>query len=238
MRNRNPVEIHLHVEAPDGAVVHATLVVGRCVGASSCGPGLPCTPPRTATITPSPHDTLLRCFTPDEFAELLAASPTGIDLTSSLPPPATHSPRSWFTAAVAACHRRGLLDDPTLWTLIQRARPVRCHELHVLRRQHIARSREADPPDSAALAAAITTIARRFATRNAVVELLTDVGWRGAPPPHTIAAPLVRGSLVHLVCARDATALFRLATRVADAADVLDRLALCACDEELPPSLT
>lgn len=194
-------------------------------------------------MTAELHATLSSCFSPAEFCVEVLAQDARI--LPRLPAHEAAIPAAWFFAAMEALRRDGLLDDPALWTRMQRVRARRCRELHVHRRRHVLRAHEAPPPTRGELERVVATIADSWDSRPAVAGLANDLGIRAAVPSAGRPAALAYWLLQTVVCAADSAALFQLAARLraramddpALAAGAVERLAIAVCDGEAPPVL-
>lgn len=185
----------------------------------------------------------MACFSPDEFIAAALVGSLGREAVLwSLSPAATAAPLLWFADVVMVCERQGLLREPAFWTDLQRARPGRCAELHEFRRRYVAN--EPEPPRLAVVDAAVAAVARRYDTRVRMVGLLQQSGWRGDPPPAGSAVALMHWALLAVMRQGDGVTLFRLAASLRqheptmmEPAAVFERLAICACDQDVPEFL-
>lgn len=190
---------------------------------------------------------LTSCFSPGEFlVEVLAECEDGSRLRLAMPPPEARGSLEWFDLGVQACSRRGLLASSEFWNLLQRSRPGRCEELHRVRRSHIARAAEDDPPTREAVERAVAAIAGHWNTYSSYADILHSAGHREDLPPVRSEVSLIHWSLSALVQRPDAPSLFRLARLMRAASGdaslvvatrIIERLALCACDGEVPRAL-
>lgn len=195
--------------------------------------------------------------TPESLPKLLAGCIPATELLSVVLPSLGVSPdtapplaaagrrETWFAAVVAICEDRGLLGLDAFWTALQRIRPVHCIQLHEHRRRRLPREREVAAPRMAAIERLAGQISQRWGSAGALQELLRGCGCSRAIPAHSSVLSLVHWALAELVRTRQAEALFRLATALRyddpafdDAATTLERLAVCACDREVPSAVS
>lgn len=196
------------------------------------------------SIMKSVASSLAESFSPQEFVlEVLA--PQGLSALVQWAPPAdTSAPAIWFAEVTSICLRRGHLGDRKLWDAIQRARPRRCKELHHHRRHYIKRSTESPLPRAADIDTLAETVVKDLHTPQALEELFLSCGWSGDLPHTRNLVGLVHWVFVELLREQRAAVLLKLAVILgswgdagAVAALTVERLALCACDDEVPRTL-
>jgi len=183
------------------------------------------------------------CFSPQEFIiEVLA--PLGLTALRDWAPPMEGSPSvHWFDDVLSLCIRRGHLEKTGLWDALQRARPHRCQEFHSHRRSYVPRVDERPLPRVREIDALAETLVL-LSDPKPLREFLQSLGWTVALPRSQNTLGLAHWALVALLRERRASTLFNLASALRSwrsegeaVAPTAERLALCACDDEVPRTL-